>query len=179
MGHTAKSAEPPIPAISNYFDLQQQYPLPSPRHLSFYQAKHAHICYSRCLRAKWDIQEKHRWNLDTWYTQNCIPRWLQVAHTKTAGMSAHFMLSKLLSKLLEGPKLLFRTNIQYREKIHWWLHLIPWSLFNSSLGVSRKIILLCISCKKWLTQNQDNRAGTHNLHSTYLRSLYSLWPPKP
>jgi len=38
----ANSAEPPMLVISNAFDLQQQYPFPSPRHLSLYQLKHTH-----------------------------------------------------------------------------------------------------------------------------------------
>lgn len=39
----AKSTKPAMSVISNAFDLQQQYPLPSPRHLSLSQLKHTHM----------------------------------------------------------------------------------------------------------------------------------------
>lgn len=59
----------------------------------------------------------------------CIPRWLQVenfAHTQTAGIPAHFLLSKLLPKLLQGPNLLFRSKESLREENS--LLVIPHSL---------------------------------------------------
>lgn len=159
-----------MPIISNSLDFSRSPPPPPLRYLSLFSAE-TQFSYSRYLSVKWDIKGELKWNLVTWYSQHCIPTWLQVenfAYTRTPEMPAHFLHSELLLKLLKGPNLPFRGKDSLSGKNS--LMAIPYFMrFIQLLATVKqeKNILLCVSCKKWLVPNQHNKARAHDLHFAY------------